>query len=293
MNHHKFFQFLLTIAILGYAGFAKGHKIISQTTNGHDKTETVTILLDMDNLKIESQGINGHSIVFFNGADKVLNVANISDGTLMEITEADLERIKSSMSDVHKAMNKPEMKEAMDKSSDAMKDMSEDQKKMADKHMPDAKGDKMGMMKDDDKIMFSKAGTETVNDWNCTKYSAKINDSKTKEIWTTDLATLGLTKENLAIFDKLHNFVEVLGAERQHKILPKMDFTKMDMDEKYGYSGVPVKTNIIENGNLTRSTKLTEVSEVALTANDFKIPEGLTQLKTLEEMPQATTPRKR
>ncbi|MCB0262541.1 MAG: hypothetical protein R3C41_19215 [Calditrichia bacterium] len=290
MKSRWFVKSILVAMLISFSGFAKGVKVVSKTTDakGNPK-ETSTIKFDNDNLSMESKGKDGHMIVLFRSSENKMVLANISEGTIMEITEKDLEKMGATMEQAQNQMkdmmNSPEIAEAMRQAQEKMKDLPKEQQEMMKKMMPNMGGGGMNMnAMDEPNVTYEKSGSETVNSWKTTKYIGKENGQTSEEVWTTDMSNFGLSESDFAVFKKMGKFFDKLSQQMGNQMSPLMNFGSKEAEAKRGYSGVPVKNNDYVNGKLASTTEVLEVTKISLSANDFKNPEGLKKQQMFDQM---------
>jgi hypothetical protein len=223
--------------------------MVSESQFG-DKTVTSTTKVGDQSVKIEMQGEKGMTSVIFRGGKQVFWMINDQDKTYREMTKAQMEEMAA------------KLEKAKAQMADSMKNMPPQQQAMMKKLM----GGKMaGGAADALPHYVKKASGEKAGKWTADRYEAE-KASGLQKIWTVPYGTLGLKESDLAALKEIAKFFEIFGQN-------KSDFFKFDRKD-LGYTGIPVKTEVIEKDKTVSSTLLKEAGPKSFPASDFDLPAG-------------------
>jgi hypothetical protein len=221
--------------------------------------------VDSDRMRYESQSKGVNTIVIFRQDKGLFWVIN-PDKTYMEITKQDMQA---------------KMDEAKTQMDEQLKNVPEAQREMVKKMM--AGRMPMAQPAGTIKTTYKKvAAGEKVNHWSCAKYEGYREDKKTKEVWTTDWKSFGLTPEAFKLMKDITEFFEGFAKDMA------ANFDKVGSEEwekEQGYAGIPVKTLSYSDGQLRSTTEVKEVKQENLAASLFDLPPGLTKKDPFKQKP--------
>jgi hypothetical protein len=149
---------------------------------------------------------------------------------------------------------------------DSMKNMPPQQQAMMKKLM----GGKMaGGAADALPHYVKKASGEKAGKWTADRYEAEKGAGNVHKMWTVPYGTIGLKASDLDALKEIAKFVEKFGQNKSDYF----NFDRKDM----GFSGVPVKTDVVEKGKTVSSTLLKEAGPKSFAASTFEVPAGYTK----------------
>ncbi|MCM8808398.1 MAG: DUF4412 domain-containing protein [Candidatus Omnitrophica bacterium] len=168
----------------------------------------------------------------------------------IEITKADMERMKKKMEEGMKMME------------EQFKNLPPEQRKKMEEMMK-------GKMKiETPKIVYKKVATaQKVNQWVCDKYEGYEGKNKVEEIWTTDFSKIGLKPEDLKIMEEMGKFFS--------EMMKGVSFYKIQTEKKEDkFFGVPVRIIGYDKGEKKFKMELKEIKRENLAPTLFEIPKG-------------------
>ena len=237
---------------------ASGLLIVQKTTSTGGTPQTSQIQVESNRMRAESIGPRGEKqIVIFDGAKQVLTMIDPAQKTYTEMSEAEMARMSSQLSDAMAQMQKelanlpPEQRAQMEA---VMKG-----------RMGGAGGRGPGAAAP--KTQYRKTGTDKVGNWTCDKYEGYVGAQKTSEVCTVDAKALGFTMADFAVTRQFAAFFR--------KLIPQMAdqmFTIGSVEEQ-GFSGVPVRQTYNVGGRQVTS-EITEVSRQTFPDASYAAPAG-------------------
>ena len=106
--------------------------------------------------------------------------------------------------------------------------------------------------------------TRVINGVTCTKYDSYQGDELQSHLWVAPYAALKLTESDGAVFDKMGEFTARLTASaKKHDYIPMHEL-----------KGVPLLTQEVENGKITRETAVESVTHEAAPPGVYSVPAG-------------------
>ena len=229
---------------------ADGVLLVTKTTTGAESS-TSQIQIERNRMRAEVHEPSvGNQTIIFDGTRQAMDIIDVSKKTYSEITQADVDKLASQMSD---AM--AQMTAAMASLPPAQRTQMETM--MAGRGMPVAPV----------KTVFKKTGTDKVGKWACDKYEGYQGAQKTTELCTVDPSALGFT---IADFDVTRQMAAFFG-----KLMPQAATRTFSIGrmEEQGYSGVPVRTISFSAGQTT-TTEITDVTRQSFPDSLFAVPAG-------------------
>lgn len=277
------------VLLLSVPAWANGVMIkIDERGQRPDENETVTMLLGEENLKIEAKSPTTHNVVIFMGKESRMLVADLLKRTYMEITQADLQQIKSmhqqAMGQNEQMMKNmsPEIQARMKEAMEQLKNLPPEQQEMAKKYMNLPTVTPEEPLKTTYKLIDAGA---TYNNWRCRKYEGYRADQKVEEVLATDFSELGVSKSDFQVFRRMSEFFESLG-DMAAKVAPKFNIGSEEWEKEQGYRGIPVKTVTFTGGKPASTTVVREVLKQQFSGEEFRLPDGLILEKPFEKMQQ-------
>jgi len=232
----------------------------TRTTDGTVQEKSV-IYLNADRLRVENQETKGASvpdIIIFRQDKKVMWVIHSKEGTYTEITNKDLEEMKSKMDESMKMMQ------------EQMKNMPPEQRKMMEEMM--AKQMPKGMMTQEEKTTFKKAASGVkFRSWNCDKYEGFKGSEKSAEVLTILPSQAGFNMKDFMVMRDFAEFFSPLAVDANEFV---MMGTEEDVN-KGGFQGMPVKYVNMSNGKITDTFELEKIESRTNPASLFELPADL------------------
>ncbi len=262
--------------------------IIEESGPTPEEKESVTILLGPENLKMEAKSPTTHHVVIFMGKESRMLVADLLKRTYMEITEADLQKMKSmhqqAMGQYDQMMKNmsPEIQARMKEAMEQLKNLPPEQQEMAKKYMNLPTETPQEPLKTVYKLVDAGA---TYNNWRCRKYEGYVAEEKVEEVLAVDFSELGVSQSDFQVFRRMSEFFGSLG-DMAEEMAPKFNVGSEEWEKEQGYRGIPVKTVTFDQGKPVSTTMVKEVRKQPLRGDEFRLPEGLTRENPLEGMPQ-------
>ena len=109
------------------------------------------------------------------------------------------------------------------------------------------------------------AATKVINGSTCTEYDAYDGDTLQRHLWVAPYADLHLTESDGAVFQKMGEFADrltgALGSVRKHDYIPLHEL-----------KGVPLLTQEVEDGKITRETVVESVTRADAPAGVYTVP---------------------
>jgi len=218
------------------------------------------IYLNPDRMRVENrerQGSNIPETIIFRQDKKVMWLINESDGTYSEITQEDLETMKSKMDEGMKMMQ------------EQMKNMPPEQRKMMEEMM--AKQMPKQMMEQEITTYKKTASDVPFKSWSCEKYTGFQNGKQTAEVLTITPSQAGFEKEDFLVMRAFSEFFTPLSMDANEFLI-----IGSESDAKSGgFNGMPVKYINMENGKVTDTFELDKIESRTNPAALFELPENL------------------
>jgi hypothetical protein len=235
---------------------ANGLLLVQKTTSGTAAPQTNQIQIESNRMRAESTGPRGEKqVVIFDGARQVLMMVDPAKKTYTELTQADVEKFGSQMSDAMAQMQKELAK------------MPPEQRAQMEAIMKGRMGGAGARGAAAPKTQYRKTGTDKVGKWTCDKYEGYVGAEKTSEVCTVDPKALGFTAADFAVSKQFAAFFK--------KLIPQMAdqmFTIGSVEEQ-GFSGVPVRQTFSVSGRQITS-EISEVTRQTFPDANFAAPAG-------------------
>lgn len=270
---------LLLIAITMILQAQSGIRVVQKHTSAVDPTEngTQTISISENALAIEAKSPAYHYLMIFRAMDKVIENADLKNGTYMQITEAQIKQFGD-----FKQQAMPQLGAYQDlikqKMAEAKKNMSEEDRKKFEQYTKQHGSPIPGMPgaeETEDQTKFKLTGTGiTVGQWsNTTHYVGFEGSSKIEEVWTISPKALNITQGDLSVFEKMGDFLAPLSGDMAEKIAGSFRVGSEEFEKQNGFAGIPVKRQVLSANGQVSSTDMTEeVSRQNFSAGTFQIP---------------------
>jgi hypothetical protein len=212
------------------------------------------VYLDRDRMRMETKGSDQDHVILFRGDRKLYWMIDKSEGTYMEISRNDLQKMKSKMGEARRAFE------------EQMKNVPPEQRRMAEAMM------KNRMPKQPPKTTYrKKASGVKVNRWICDQYEGYREREKTEEIWAADVNQFDFRPEEFQVLDDVREFAEEFSKQ-------SLPFYRIEAEKgRKGddYSGVPVKMISFAGGKKDQKMELKEIQRRDVAPSLFELPGGL------------------
>jgi len=125
-------------------------------------------------------------------------------------------------------------------------------------------------------VAYAKTGqTNTVPAGRCELYGKSVNGQKQEELCIAPITSLGLTD---ADFRVLALFTAFMGPLATSPVAPRADyFNWADMNKAIGFSGIPLVSTLLSNGQPALQDTMQKVERASIAADTFDLPAGLTK----------------
>ncbi len=279
-NFRSFLSMVIVLAMIGSSLYAGVLVVQKHQSADQQKSSNVKIYLEEDKMRMDMDSPDERQAFIFRDDKNLFWIVNFKENSYMEMTEKDLQQMAAMRDNAMKKMEErmknmpPEQRKMLEQMQEKMKDMPPAQREMMKKAMPNMGMEGMEMSRPTFKMVAS--GVE-VNQWTCDKYEGYQNEQKVKEVWTTDFDELGITREDVKIFEKFGEFVESLTRGMDEQIGASFKIGSKESEEQLGYKGIPVKTINYTNGQIERVEETEKVEKQSLDAAVFNLPSGLKQ----------------
>lgn len=250
----------IAIAVTGLAGApayaADGILIAQKITNG-DKTTTTETQIEKTRMRTEVTGPNGRkNIMVFDGSAQVMRMIDEGAKTYSEMTKADVDRMAA------------QMQGAMAQLQQQMQNLPPEQRARMEAMMQGAGRGIAGMAAAQRPEYHKAGGTDRVGRWTCEKYEGLRNGVKTAEICTVDPSASGFTAADFEITKQFAEFFSKMMPQGLDRVF------SVGTAGPTGFSGFPVKSVHYDNGKVTSTMELTDVSRQNFPDSLFAVPAG-------------------
>jgi hypothetical protein len=125
-------------------------------------------------------------------------------------------------------------------------------------------------------VAYAKTGQmKTVASGRCEVYGKTVNGQKQEELCIEPISALGL---NDADFRVLALFTTFMGPLATSPMAPRADyFNWADMNKAIGFSGIPLESTLLGNGQPTLQDTMQKIERANIAADAFDLPAGLTK----------------
>ncbi len=244
---------------------------VEREPGSQNPAQQVTLYIDAGKLRIEgnSSGDEDFVMIFDQGRQTVWMIQP-GEGTYIEMTAADIQKMKQSMD---QAMG--QMAEAMKQMQSELANMPPEQRAMVEQMMK-------GRMPQSQSAPAPKVTAEVksrgerVGPYTCTLYEVLTDGQRTSEVWVTPLDQAQLQQAEFETFRAMAEFYGPLSRNNPE--------AKWGMPGGLQMDGFPVRWRNYEGQNVTSEWEMVEVERHSLDGNLFTLPPGLQ--KTDMMMPQ-------
>jgi len=249
MKFRYAFAALVALSLTALPVQAQGVVFVQKETRGTQST-TSKVQMDKDHIRAEARDGSDETAFVFDGPKQVARMINISQKTYMELTKAEMDKMKQQMDQMMAQLaNIPPQQRAM------MEQM------MQGRGMP-------GMPTAAPKVDYKQTGSDKVGQWTCTKYEGSVGGQKTSEVCTVDPKEFGLTAADFAAAQQLAEFMKALIPTAADRMFVNGTV------QSQGFAGVPVRRVTFRNGAVESTTETTEFKRESLPASLFDPPAG-------------------
>ena len=114
-----------------------------------------------------------------------------------------------------------------------------------------------------------------VGAWRCDLFDKSITGQKQEELCIASISSVGLTD---ADFRVLGLFATFMGPLSTSPVAPRADyFNWADMNKAIGFSGIPLESTLLGNGQPTLQDTMQKIERANIAADAFDLPAGLTK----------------
>lgn len=277
------YALILAAEILISALHAQVMIVGQSTTIDMDVKETSTsnIYIDKDRLCMETQSPDEHTVAVLRPGP-VMYVMDLSEGTYIEITKQDMDRLKqmpTQMAEQQKQMG-PQMEQMRKQMEEQMKNMPPEQRKAMEQYMPRGMMEMAGEPK---KTVYKKVASGVkVGQWTCDKYEGYEGSEKVEEVWATDPASLGLNESDMKVFEQFGELFSGLGNPEDRNLFK---IGSKETEAEQGFPGVPVKTINYAGGQVQSIEEIVKIERKSGFDNAlFQLRPNLKKTSMMEQM---------
>lgn len=254
---------LSLVGIAAAAGVVVEHEQREPGSNA--VTGRVTFYLDVGRLRIESQTEYGDETVIIFRADKPVawTIDNV-EGTYLELTPAEVERIRQQMEEARKQME------------ERLQQMPPEQREAMEQMM-----EQMGATATPEPAEVSVIGRgERVSSFVCTHYEVTRGGQRESEVWAAPVEDLGLRPAEYRTLVDLARLFEPLGQAMPAGQLGHL--AALDSSDE-AIEGFPVRTLTYVEGQAVSEEVVTRAAREDFSAELFELPRDLEKREFGEE----------
>jgi hypothetical protein len=204
---------------------------VQKETRGGQST-TSQIQIDKDHIRADTHNENDEVAFVFDAASKTGRIINISKKTYMEISQAEMEQMRTMMAQVQ----------------EQLRNMPPDQRAQVEQMMQGRGMPGLGAALP--KVNYRQAGSDKVGQWTCAKYEGFVAEQKTSEVCTVDPKDLGLVASDFEAARQLAELFKTFVPDAAAGAF--VNGTPNDQ----GFSGVPFGARRSETAQLRPSARL-------------------------------------
>ena len=125
-------------------------------------------------------------------------------------------------------------------------------------------------------VAYAKTGqAKTASTGRCEVYGKSVNGQKQEELCIAPISSLGLSDADFAVLTQFNTF---MGALVTSPVAPRADyFNWADMNKAIGFSGIPLESTLLANGQASLQDSLQKIERTTIAADAFDLPAGLTK----------------
>ena len=128
-------------------------------------------------------------------------------------------------------------------------------------------------------VSYVKAGQgRTVANWRCDMYVKTVGGDKEEDVCIAPIATTGLTAADFRVLESFSSFIAPISSSPVTTHDDYMNWN--DMNKAIGFQGIPLDTTKYSGGMPTKQETVQKIERVAIPANTFDLPPGLTKQDT-------------
>ena len=257
-------KLLLPMSILGsvmvFAQLSAGIVAVSEQQYGQNSSDQTTHTLYIDKTRVR-EDVKGSSrdlsIIYIKETSR-LYLIDHQENTLTEFTPDDVKRIKAA---------RARSIEGLKKSLSTMPTVG---KKNMDKVMKQVRS-----LAENSALSgtFTASGSEPINGWSASHYMSQPSGGLRHDLWTVDLASLGMTQEQVGLLKNLSDALALPAAYGAWYTLAA------DSQSSLGYTGIPVKRTRTQAGQMVFREEVKQVREQALEESLFVVPSNLKKVE--------------
>jgi hypothetical protein len=238
---------------------------VERAVGNSQARQTVTIYVDGGKLRVEGEAGRGKYLVIFDNARQVMWTADLTQGSYIEITKAQVEAMGG------------QMQQMMQQMQAQLAQIPPEQRAMVEQMMRQQMGN-MGGNAPPPVTVREKNRGETVGSFMCTRYEILTGGQVTEEVCAAAPSQLRLDASAFATFKALAEFFEPLArmAPRGGWSAPKA------LDQ---IDGFPVQTVLYEGQRPASEWVILKAEEQAVDAALFTLPGNLRKTE-MPQMPQ-------
>ena len=233
---------LLTVSIVGQS--ADGIVITQRMTTGGEPL-TVRVHIDATRMRTEMASAGGvMNVTIFDGGKHVLYIVDPARKTYVEMTKADVDRLRAQVQGAVAQMQS-----------------------QLEKLPPAQRAQMDAMLKG---VEHTRTGSDGVGRWTCDKYDLTMNGQKIGEVCNVSLTTLGFVAADFDVMRRMGEFYSGMAPQ-----VPGQ-FPGPGGIDPGGNSGFPVRTVVIGPGG-TVTTEVIEADRQTFSDALFAVPAGFTK----------------
>lgn len=231
---------------------------------GGQARQQVTLYLDAGKLRVEGENPGGGKyVVIFDKSKQTTWMADLSQGTYMEMTAEQIQAMSG------------QMQQMMEQMQERMEQMPPEQQQMMEQMMKQ----RMGGMGAPAVSVREKSRGENVGPFVCTRYEVVTGGQVSEEVCATPASELQLDASAYETFQALAEFYEPLRRQA-----PKSGWSVSSAMRQI--EGFPVQTIVYEGQKPAWEWVVVKIEEQSLDAGLFTLPPGLKK----SEMPRMQRP---
>lgn len=125
-------------------------------------------------------------------------------------------------------------------------------------------------------VAYAKSGQiKTVASGRCEVYGKTVNGQKQEELCIAHISSLGFSDDDFRVLAMFSTFMGPLATS---PVAPRADyFNWVDMNKAIGFSGIPLESSLLNNGQPTLQDTMQKIERTAIAADAFDLPAGLTK----------------
>jgi hypothetical protein len=192
--------------------------------------------------------------IYYDHPKRTAHIVDAQKGTSLEMDEAQAKRMGAQLSEAQRMMEQK------------MKELPPDKRAIVEQMMKE-QGSGLPPPGGRKPLTFAKSGSDKVGNWSCDRYSAS-GDGRTVEVCAAEAATLGITVEDVAVFEGFLDLSEKMAGDAAAG-------SGIGIGREQGFSGLPLERTESRGGKVTDRFVIETIKEEAIAASDVKVPAGL------------------